>query len=63
MENVKAVYQAFLKEGKAPKDAAKLAQEKTGMSLVTGRPIRTEGKLNSKLSEFERVGYHGQYPS
>lgn len=48
-----AVYRQLLAEGKAPKEAAKIAQERTGMSLVTGRPI------NKDLPY--KVKYAGQY--
>ena len=30
-------------EGKDEKDAAKLAQQRTGVSLITGRPMKTRG--------------------
>jgi hypothetical protein len=52
--DVKEIYNALLKEGKTPKDAAREAQERTGFSVVTGRPIKHD--LNSN-----KRGYFGQY--
>lgn len=56
--NVKLLYQEYIRQGMPPKDAAKIAQQKTGMSVVTGKPIKTQDKLEEGLNE---VGYHGQY--
>jgi hypothetical protein len=53
MENAQNIYRQLLKEGKPPKEAAKMAQERTGVSLVTGRPI------NKDLPY--KVKYAGQY--
>ncbi len=53
--DVKALYIKYLKDGKSKKEAAKLAQEKTGYSVVTGRPI------NQQLPY--RREYAGQYKS
>jgi hypothetical protein len=53
VEGVKAVYYRLLKEGKPPKEAAKMAQEETGMSAVTGKPIKNDIPY--------RVKYTGQY--
>lgn len=50
---VQDMYRQLLAQGKPPKDAAKIAQEKTGMSVVTGRPI------NKDLPY--KVKYTGQY--
>lgn len=47
------MYNQLVKEGKPKKEAAQIAQEKTGVSLVTGRPIK--GDLSYK------VKYSGQY--
>lgn len=56
--NVQDLYKGFLLQGKTPKDAAKLAQEKTGFSVVTGRPIR------SRQLKFSKGGItYGQYNS
>jgi len=46
-------YRKLLLEGKPPKEAAKIAQERTGISLVTGKPI------NKDLPY--KVKYSGQY--
>ena len=35
-------YRKLLLEGKSEKEAAKIAQERTGISLVTGKPIRKD---------------------
>ena len=37
------LYQQHVAEGLDPKDAAKLAQDKTGLSVVTGKPMTTRG--------------------
>ena len=47
------LYKKLLLEGKSPKESAKIAQERTGISLVTGRPI------NKDLPY--KVKYVGQY--
>ncbi len=48
------LFKQLLNEGKPANEAAKIAQEKTGISLVTGRMINK--KLNMK-----RKNYVGQY--
>jgi len=57
--NVTEMYQQLLKQGKTPKDAAKEAQARTGMSAVTGRPISKQ--LYSKFGKKGQV--IGQYGS
>jgi len=52
-QTVNQVYNQLLKEGKTQKEAAKIAQEKTGMSLITGRPINRDLPY--------KVKYAGQY--
>jgi hypothetical protein len=47
------IYNQLIKEGKPAKEAAQIAQEKTGVSLVTGRPIRHDLPY--------KVKYAGQY--
>jgi hypothetical protein len=37
------LYHGFIAEGKDPKDAAKMAQDKTGLSVVTGKRMKTRG--------------------
>jgi hypothetical protein len=39
---VQGLYQALLKEGRTPKDAAKEAQKRTGFALVTDEPIKAK---------------------
>jgi len=48
------MYAGIVKDGMSQKEAAKIAQEKTGMALRTGQPIK--GK-HMKL----RRKYHGFY--
>jgi len=50
---VQEIYAQLISEGKPPKEAAKIAQEKTGMSVVTGRPINRDLPY--------KVRYTGQY--
>ena len=52
---MKQIYQELLKQGKSPKDAAKEAQARTGVSVVSGRPI------NRQIYETGE-SYVGQYP-
>ena len=58
-QNVKELYQEHLSQGMTKKDAAKLAQEKTGRSAVTGGFIKppnpklvTRGFIGSKKYGF-----------
>jgi hypothetical protein len=54
--DVKQVYNQLLLKGYSKKDAAREAQEKTGMSVVTGKPIRRQLEFNrTKSTQF------GQY--
>lgn len=53
MNPVQTEYRKLLSEGKPPRDAAKVAQERTGLSLVTGQPIRKDLPY--------KVKYAGQY--
>jgi hypothetical protein len=46
-------YRKLLLEGKPPKEAAKIAQERTGISLVSGKPIKSDLPY--------KVKYAGQY--
>lgn len=59
MPDVKKMYQALVKQGKHPKDAAKEVQERTGLSAVTGKPINKElyGKFSKKTGEV--IGQYG----
>jgi len=59
MPNVKEMYQALVKDGMAEKDAAKQVQARTGLSVVTGKPINRQlyGKFNKKTGEV--IGQYG----
>ena len=54
-EMFKLMYEALLKEGYSKKDAAKEAQARTGMSVVTGKPI------NRQLSETKESYKSGSH--
>ena len=54
--DVREQYQENLKSGMAPKDAAKLAQEQTGIALRTGQPFR---RNHRSLNDIGKV--KGQY--
>jgi hypothetical protein len=56
IQDPKKLYRELLAEGKAPKDAAKIAQERTGLSVVTGRPI----DRSIHFSPTNKI-YQGQY--
>ncbi len=45
---VHKVYEALKREGKSTADATKIAQAKTGQSLMTGKPIKHLNDLNKK---------------
>ena len=47
-ENPQEIYQSLVASGYTKKDAAKQAQAKTGMSVVTGRPIVKKLGLTKK---------------
>ena len=57
--DVKALYEKHLASGLTPKDSAKLAQQETGHSAVTGQKIVKQ----VEFSATGKVGYSGQYPS
>ena len=57
LNTVQAEYLGFLDKGMSLKDAAKLAQQKTGLSLVSGAPpkrtrrsLKNVAKLKSQFS-------------
>ncbi len=54
--NVKDLYEKNLKEGMSPKDAAKDAQARTGLSVVTGQPPK---RTHRSLKEIGKI--KGQY--
>lgn len=53
---VKQIYQENLKKGMSPKDAAKDAQARTGVSAVTGRPFKRTHRSYEEIGEIK-----GQY--
>lgn len=56
-KSVKKIYEDLLSKGRSPKEAAKEAQARTGVSLVSGRPIvKTVG-----LTSRGNIIYGGQY--
>jgi hypothetical protein len=57
MLDPKALYKEFVAKGMHPKDAAKEAQERTGLSVVTGRPINKQ--LSFKAKGKVSVGQYG----
>lgn len=58
METVTKIYNELVNKGYTKKDAAKEAQARTGMSVVTGAPIRRTVQFTKK----GKIKY-GQYPS
>ena len=48
------MYLALRKEGKSASDAAKIAQAKTGLALVTGRPPKTKGYGATYNGQYKR---------
>jgi hypothetical protein len=57
-DDVQVIYKALLADGKTPKDAAKEAQKRTGMSVVTNAPIKPKGLTFTK--EGIRYGQNTQ---
>ena len=51
--DVKKMYNALVAQGKPPKDAAKEIQQRTGLSVVTGKPINRQlyGKFSKKTGK------------
>lgn len=54
---VRAVYQSLLDKGYSAKAAAKEAQQKTGYSVVTGKPIKQRGPKH----KTKRKWVYGEY--
>jgi hypothetical protein len=50
---VKQLYEELLKAGRTPRDAAREAQQRTGLSAVTGKPI-------NRRMDYKKE-YHGQF--
>ena len=48
MSKVDDMYKALVKGGKSQKDAAKEAQARTGVSLVSGKPIKRGVTFSAK---------------
>jgi len=57
--DVKKMYNALVAQGKPQKDAAKEVQQRTGISVVTGRPI--DKQLYGKFSKKTGKVLMGQY--
>lgn len=51
MENPKQIYRDLVDKGMHPVDAAKEAQARTGLSVVTGRPINRSPKFSRKTGK------------
>lgn len=47
-QSIYEIYENLLKQGKTPKEAAKEAQERTGIALRSGRPINRSVSFTSK---------------
>ena len=56
-ENAQRLYQKYLKEGNSSKDAAKRAQQETGVALRTNAPIQQK-----KIQFTSKGTKYGQYP-
>jgi len=54
--DVRELYQENLRNGMAPKDAAKLAQERTGIALKTGKPFKRNHRTLDDIGKVK-----GQY--
>ena len=54
--DVRGVYQENLRNGMSQKDAAKLAQERTGLALRTGQPFRRNHRTLKDIGKVK-----GQY--
>ncbi len=56
-KNVREIYTNLVKQGLHPKDAAKQAQDMTGHSVVTGRPIERRLKFSKRSGRV--IGQYG----
>ena len=62
MEKVTMLYNELVNKGYSKKDAAKEAQARTGLSLVTGRRIKDKtGEGYTKKFRTKGLKYRGQY--
>lgn len=57
MASVNELYRTYVSQGMSPRDAAKKIQNETGMSAVTGQPIKQK-----KISFTKKGIQYGQYP-
>jgi hypothetical protein len=57
--NVTDMFQSLVKQGLAEKDAAKQVQARTGLSVVTGKPINKQlyGSFSKKTGKV--IGQYG----
>ena len=55
--NVQEVYQGYLKQGMTPKDAAKMAQGQTGVSVVSGKPITKKVSFTKGRTAYGQYSY------
>jgi len=51
------IYESLVKAGRTQKDAAKEAQARTGMSLVSGKPIKRTPKFSKRTGKV--IGQYG----
>ena len=56
--SVKELYYKYRKQGLPAKEAAKMVQKTTGLSAVTGKPLKQK-----KFPQQEKTEYRGQYGS
>ena len=66
---VQKLYKQLLSQGRTPKDAAREAQQRTGMSVVTGAPIRqkklkftSKGTTYGQQTTFKKPGLEQGFP-
>ena len=59
MEDPRKIYQELVKQGVHPKDAAKQAQERTGLSVVTGQPINRQLGQKFSRKSGKVIGQYG----
>ena len=50
---VHKLYAELLSKGMSQKDAAKIAQSKTGLALVTGRPPKSKGHGAQSYGQYK----------
>lgn len=64
-ETVYEIYERLVKAGTPSSEAAKIAQEKTGFALRSGRPIKKNLSFTSKGIRYGEkfFGQYGKRPS